>query len=358
MIKYKKYLDQYAFPIKTTKNYKIKKEYVSKIFLFSKLKRKFDICLKLPSFEFIDKYYGDELLQSFYLDNIRKLKLLKIIEFRVNLKLLTKFVFYFFNKKIIELKKNEICLLGPYSHSYSHVIHEFFIRLIFLKEKTKQNVVWLPDNLKRYLMASAYKKTFSNMKFKFFPTNENVIFIKCNYLSHSNNRWLIKNKIKYISQEYVKLANDLRSKVCKNHLLKHDSNFKYIIASRSTAERRKLLNEHELISMLKVYNFRLVYFEDYDYDTQINIARNCKIMIGYHGAGLTNLFFMKSKSLVIEIYNHNYKNEIFKVFSKALKINYKSFKCIKNHSNLDGACDTKEITEYIRKKVNINKNMN
>ena len=351
MIKYKKYLDQYAFPKKTTKNYKIKKEYEPKIFLFSKLKRKFDICLKLPSFEFIDKYYGDELLQSFYLGNIRKLKLLKIIEFRVNLKLLTKFVYYFFNKRIIKLKKNEICLLGPYSHSYSHVIHEFFIRLIFLIEKKNRSIVWLPDNLKKYLMANAYKKTFSKIKFKFFPTNENVIFVKCNYLSHSNSRWLIKNKIKYISEEYIELANNLRRRVCKNHFLKHDSKFNYIIVSRSRAERRKLLNEHELISMLKVYNFRLVNFEDYDYDAQINITRNCKIMIGYHGAGLTNLFFMKPKSLVIEICNQNYQNEIFKVFSKALKINYKSFKCNKNYLNLDGACDIKEITEYIKKKL-------
>ncbi len=351
MIKYKKYLDQYAFPKKTTKNYKIKKEYEPKIFLFSKLKRKFDICFKLPSFEFINKFYGDELLQSFYLDNIRKLKLFKIIEFGVNLKILAKFVYYFFNKRTIKLNKNEICLLGPYSHSYSHVIHEFFIRLLFLIEKKNQRIVWLPDNLKKYLMSNTYKKTFSNIKFKFYPTNKNIIFLKCNYLSHSNNRWLIKNKMKYISKEYVKLANHLRRRVCKNHFLKHDSKFKYIIASRSGAKRRKLLNENELINVLKLYNFRLVNFEDYDYETQINIARNCKIMIGYHGAGLTNLFFMKSKSLVIEIYNHNYKNEIFKVFSKALNVDYKSFKCKKNHSNLDGECNIKEIKEYIKKKI-------
>ena len=79
-------------------------------------------------------------------------------------------------------------------------------------------------------------------------------------------------------------------------------------------------NENELINVLKLYNFRLVNFEDYDYETQINIARNCKIMIGYHGAGLTNLFYMKQKALVIEIFNNNYKHEHFKFFSKALGI--------------------------------------
>ena len=72
-------------------------------------------------------------------------------------------------------------------------------------------------------------------------------------------------------------------------------------------------------------------------------------MIGYHGAGLTNLFFMKPKSLVVEIYNKNYQHEHFKLFSKALKINYKSFRCNKNYLNLDGECDIKEIKDYIKK---------
>ena len=189
------------------------------------------------------------------------------------------------------------------------------------------------------------------MKFKFFPTNENLIFLKCNYLSHPNNRWLIKNRTKKISSEYIKLLNTLRKKVFKNHLFKSDTSYKHIIVSRSRAIRRKLINEKELIKKLQPYNFKLIYFEECDYETQINIARNCKIMIGYHGAGLTNLFFMKSKSLVIEIFNENYKHECYKLLSKALKINYKNFKCDKNYLNLDGVCNVKKITDYVKRKI-------
>ena len=139
--------------------------------------------------------------------------------------------------------------------------------------------------------------------------------------------------------------------MCENHLFKYDSRYKHIIVSRSNSIRRKLVNEKELLKKLAPYNFKLVYFEKCDYETQINIARNCKIMIGYHGAGLTNLLFMKSKSLFIEIFNENYPHEFFKSFTKALKINYKSFKCSKNYVNLDGVCDIKEISEYIKTKL-------
>ena len=146
-----------------------------------------------------------------------------------------------------------------------------------------------------------------------------------------------------------KLSSSLREKVFINHSLKKNLNYKYIIVSRSRSSRRKLINEHDLLVKLKPYKFKLVYFEDYDYNSQINIARNCKIMIGYHGAGLTNLFFMKSSSRVVEIFNKNYKNEIYEVFSKALRLNYKSFICDKNYQNLDGICDVNEILNYIKK---------
>lgn len=351
MVKYKKYLDQFGFPIKKTENYTIKKKYESKIFLFSKLKRKFDICLKLPSFELIDRYYGDKLIENFHIENLRRINLIKNINLRVNFKLLSKLIFYTSKKKVIKLKQNEICLFGPYSHSYSHAIHEFFVRLIFLSGKKNPRIIWLPDNLKKYMTSVPYKKTFSNLKFKFYSTSRNLIFLNCNYLTHPNNRWLIVNKKKKISSEYIYLANTLRKKVFKNHLFKYNSDYKYIIVSRSKAIRRNLLNEKELIKKLEPYNFKLVYFEECDYETQINIARNCKIMIGYHGAGLTNLFYMKQKALVIEIFNNNYKHEHFKFFSKALKINYKSFKCKKNYLNLDGECDIKEITGYIKKLI-------
>ena len=72
--------------------------------------------------------------------------------------------------------------------------HEFFVRLIFLNNKKDPSIIWLPDNLEKYLISDTYKKTFSNMKFKFFSTNKNLIFLNCNYLSHPNNRWLVANK--------------------------------------------------------------------------------------------------------------------------------------------------------------------
>ena len=351
MYKYKNYLNKFGWPIKTTPNFKIEKRYESKVFFFSKLKRKFDICLKIPSFELIDRYYGDKFSDSFYINNLQKIRLFKIINIKINLKVLSKLVFYISKKKVIKLKKNEICLFGPYSQNYNHVIHEFFIRLIFLNSQKNLSTIWLPDNLKIYLNSHSYKKTFSYLKFKYYSTQSNTIFLNCNYLTHANNRWIIRNGKKKLSYEYVNLLNNLKKKVYKNHFFRHDKTYKYIIVSRSNAKQRKLINEKELLKRLEPYGFKLVHFEKYNHETQINIARNCKIMIGYHGAGLTNSIYMSQKSLVIEIFNKNYEHECFKLFSTATKINCKRFKCVKSYSNLDGVCDVNKIVSYVNKKL-------
>jgi len=349
MIKYNNYLDSYGFPKVPTPNNEIKIKYTNKVFLFARFRRKFDICLKLFSFDLINGYYHDHILESYYYDKLRTVIFFKKFNFKINLKALSIFNFLFFKKKKIKLDNGDICLFGPYSHSYSHALHEFFISLIFLKNQNFKMNVWVPDNLKRLLVNKIYNIIFKNLNIKFFPSNQNIVFENCSYLTHSNNRWYIKNNLKIISKEYIKLITQFRNDVFKNHKFKKNEKFKYIIISRSKATRRRLLNETELFQKLRPYNFKLIYFEDCDFHEQINIARNCKIMLGYHGAGLTNLFFMQPKSSIVEIYNKNYDHKHFKFFSQCLNLNYKNFLCKENYNNLDGECDSEKILKYIKK---------
>jgi hypothetical protein len=47
--------------------------------------------------------------------------------------------------------------------------------------------------------------------------------------------------------------------------------------------------------------FTVVYFEDTSFEYQANIVRNAKVLIGAHGAGLTNAFLMPSESYLFEV---------------------------------------------------------
>tara|TARA_X000000950_G_scaffold283608_1_gene384821 strand:- start:2215 stop:3285 length:1071 start_codon:yes stop_codon:yes gene_type:complete len=347
-MRYLKYLDIHGFPIKKTPNNKIKLLKQEKIYLFSKFKRRFDVCFSLPTFDLIKNFYNDEILEEYYLDKLRTVKL--FFSFKIHLKLLTILNYFFFPKKIINLNNADIVLFGPYSHNYSHALHEFFTRLIFLKKKNKKFNVFLPKTLKKILSSKTYKLIFSkkNFNFKFFDTDTDIEFRNCNYLTHPNNRWVIKGKKKKISDEYKYLLNELRKEVTENKISgQNKSNAEYIFVSRSNALSRRLLNEDELFNQLKKYGFKKVFFENLSYEKQVELSMNCKIMIGYHGAGLTNSIFMKKKSYLIEIYNKHYEHEHFKLFSMCQKIKYKNFQCKENKKNLNGVCDIQEVKDYI-----------
>ena len=320
--------------------------------MFSKFKRRFDVCLSLPTFDLIKNFYNDKILEEYYLDKLRTVKF--FFSFKIHFKLLAILNYFIFPKKIINLNNTDIVLFGPYSHSYSHSLHEFLTRLIFLKKNKKFNV-YLPKALKKILSSKTYKLIFSkkNFSFKFFDTDTDIEFRNCNYLTHPNNRWVIKGKKKKISNQYKYLMNELRKEVTMNKIFdKNKSRAKYILVSRSNATRRRLLNEDELFHQLKKYGFKKFSLKSYLTKKQVELSMNCKIMIGYHGAGLTNLIFMKKKSHLIEIYNKHYEHEHFKLFSMCQKIKYKNFQCKENKKNLDGVCDIQEIKNYI---INIKK---
>ena len=342
MANYKSILDIHGFPKKNYKFSTIKILFNSRVFFFSKFKRRFDVCLDLQNFNFVNFFYQDRYLERYYLDKISKIKF-----FNINFKILSKFCFYFLKKEKIFLKDNDIILFGPYSNSYSHAIHEFFTRLIFIQNKKKINYIYVPLNLKKILESQVYKKIFFKFKFKYYSTDKNYIFYNCNYLTHTHNRWAYKKKKKIVPVEFKKLINNFVKKAHNSTSKKKYDDFKYIIISRSNAIRRRLINEDILYEKLKKYGFKKVFFEKLSFKQQIEISKSCKIMLGYHGAGLTNLFFMKPGSQCVEIINENYTHEHIKYFAKSVNVKYKKFVCKKNYKNLDGSCDVDEIENYL-----------
>lgn len=74
-----------------------------------------------------------------------------------------------------------------------------------------------------------------------------------------------------------------------------------IYATRKTADRRSLLNEHELIPLLEKYNYEIIDFSDLTFIQQIEMMRDADSFISMHGAGLTNMIWMKPDSNIIEL---------------------------------------------------------
>ena len=96
-----------------------------------------------------------------------------------------------------------------------------------------------------------------------------------------------------------------------------------VYVSRSRATGRRLLNEEEVIwPRLAQQGFTRVWFEDMDFDEQLALLRRTRVLIGPHGAGLTNMLFCPPGALVVEIADPGYPNPNFYALAAALGHRY------------------------------------
>jgi capsular polysaccharide biosynthesis protein len=74
-----------------------------------------------------------------------------------------------------------------------------------------------------------------------------------------------------------------------------------IYISRSRALKRRITNEDEVIAVLHDFDFEIVHFEDHSFEEQVRIAAATSLMVSNHGAGLTNMLFMRAGGRVLEL---------------------------------------------------------
>jgi hypothetical protein len=113
---------------------------------------------------------------------------------------------------------------------------------------------------------------------------------------------------------------------------------KRIYISRNKAGYRKVLNEAELLPVLVKYGFRVLCLEDYKLADQISICNNADVMLGLHGAGLSNLVFMQPRSKLIEIRPNRVYNmyTCFFTLSSNFDISYNYLLCNYGPNKLPG----------------------
>jgi capsular polysaccharide biosynthesis protein len=102
---------------------------------------------------------------------------------------------------------------------------------------------------------------------------------------------------------------------------------KKIYISREKANRRKVSNENELISMLVNKGFEVVYLEEYSLAEQVILLSEAETVVGIHGAGLTNIMFMKPTTTVIELKAKDNDYWCFFSLARLFNLKYKYLLC-------------------------------
>ena len=74
-----------------------------------------------------------------------------------------------------------------------------------------------------------------------------------------------------------------------------------LFVSRALADRRRLVNEDEVLARLRPLGFEKVTAEDLSFADQASLFGSAEIIAGPHGAGLANAVFAASGAIVIEV---------------------------------------------------------
>lgn len=245
---------------------------------------------------------------------------------------------YFFQNKKIYLKKNDIILFGPWPQIYYHQIIDFILRLVLIKNH-KFERIYVPENLKHILINRPYKKIFKHLKIVYYSLNKKIFFYNAKYLTH-----IQQNNKNYFLSSTIK---NLNKAIHKNYSFKNKKKVKYVLVSRKNSSR-DLLNEEELYLRIKDFGFQRFYFDEISKLDQIEISFYAKIMIGYHGSGLTNLIFMKPNTFVIDIVNEYYQNPGIKNLCINKKVNYIKSLCAISNKDLSGVCNIDFLDKTIK----------
>jgi len=112
---------------------------------------------------------------------------------------------------------------------------------------------------------------------------------------------------------------------------------KRIYVSRRKAGWRKILNEELLIEELTGnFGFVEVFSEEYSLEEQASMFHEAEVIVSPHGAALTNLFFCKENTKIIELFSPEYVNIIYWIYANYAKLDYYYIignSCEKNISN-------------------------
>jgi len=224
--------------------------------------------------------------------------------------------FYRYTRKDVSDENKYMLIFDNYSgpHGFSHWLSDGLTRLVEINAILKDYTVLMPDYFAKEDIYIETIKLFDIGKVQYINQG-NYLKVKHLYVAKQ-----IADSGNFIPENVFKLRKFIWDKLT---ITSGKGEGEFIYVSRAKAVRRFVINEDEVVKLLKEYGFVTVYLEDYDFARQVEIAYNAKVLISIHGAALTHIHFMQSNSNVLEFRRERDSvNGHFFSLAHALNVNY------------------------------------
>ena len=236
---------------------------------------------------------------------------------------------FFFLTKIRKITRldNILYITNSNSHNFFHWFLDVLQKVEFINQSSDK----ILNSKLTIVIPNGHENRFSKKSLKAF--NLNFYYQKKNEIIVSKQSILLPDIAptgNYRKKLILKLSKRMRNYWNNKKI----NSKKRIYISRNNSKKRKLINENEILPILKKYKFTVVDFDKLNFEKQLEYVVNSEIIISAHGAGLAHMLWMKRKSKILEIRakNNCYDNCYFTLASD-LDHNY--FYVIANKTDLE-----------------------
>lgn len=200
-----------------------------------------------------------------------------------------------------------------WGNGYHHWLTEVAPKFFLFEDEIRNGKVILPVRCPAFVSEFMELFSFDNG----VQLSGNTFFKKLNVVSNPNSG--------HFSLRHL---TGFRSRVLRQLSSPRGQSGRKIYVSRQNARARKVMNEVEVMGILKSRGFECIETDSMLFADQVQLFSECDTLISIHGAALTNMLFMPPGSKIFEIYpagftKRDFFNACFRHLADVLALKHK-----------------------------------
>ena len=218
----------------------------------------------------------------------------------------------YFSRRLRRVEGEVLWITDYWSREYFHWIADALSRLFVMRDRSNDLILTLPAGYEDLDYVRSSLKAFAVKRIDFIKPNE---ALHCRSLlmptpaapSGHYNPAIIRGVRDVLLSAYGDSSNEGER----------------IYISRQRATKRRIVNEDEVEKTLQQFGFQTIHAEELSFEQQVQTLSRAQYLVSNHGAGLTNMLFMKRGGSVLELrHTSDHINNCYFTLASALNLNY------------------------------------
>jgi len=195
-------------------------------------------------------------------------------------------------KRRRRFEPSALWVTDDWSAGYFHWLADALPRLLAVRHLLAEHTLLLPGRYERLEFVRSSLEPFGALKVEFIGPDE---VLTCR-------RLVVPTQTAPSGHYNEELLRGVRGLLVEHFAAgAWDEAGRRVYISRGRAPKRRVGNEEEVFGVLREFGFTVMYAEDHPFAEQVRAAASARVLVSNHGAGLTNMLFMRPGARVLEL---------------------------------------------------------